>query len=231
MTVEATMKILLVEPDISTSQSVEILLYKGFHLVDSVNCAEDGLELAYKNSYDIIILALILPDIDGFEVIHHLYRNRVNVPILIVSGLHDMKFVVKALEIGADDYLTKPFHKDELLARVNAIVRRSCGYASSQIKLGNLEFNLEEKSLYISGTQVYLTRTQYLIFESLVLRGGDTVTSKEIAQLLPKNSNSWVSTIKNLNVHMHNIRKIIAKVSDEKFIKTVWGQGYSLNIP
>lgn len=220
------MKILLIEPDISTIQSMGMYLHKDFHLVDSAECAEYGLELALKNSYDIIILALILPDMDGFGVIHHLYRNRVNIPILVVSGLNDMKFVVKALEIGADDYLTKPFHKDELLARVNAIVRRSCGYASSQIKLGNLEFDLEEKSLHISGTQVRLSRTQYLIFENLVLRGGDTVTCKEIAQLLPRS----VNCLDTAKVHMRHIRKIIAKVSDEKFIKTVWGQGYSLNI-
>src|SRR5918996_3866355 len=139
------MRVLLVEDDANTAQSIELILKSEGFIVDSTDLGEDGLEIGKLYDYDIIILDLMLPDIDGYEVLRRLRSARVTTPILILSGLSELDHKIKGLGVGADDYLTKPFDKRELIARIQAIVRRSKGHSESTIRTGKLVVNLDTR--------------------------------------------------------------------------------------
>ena len=131
------MRVLLVEDDSNTAQSIALLLKSEGFICDTTDLGEDGLEIGKLYDYDIILLDLMLPDIDGYEVLRRLRAARVNTPILILSGLNEMDSKLKGLGFGADDYLTKPFDRRELIARIQAIVRRSKGHSELVIKTGS----------------------------------------------------------------------------------------------
>ena len=133
------MRVLLVEDDKASSRSIEMMLRSEGYVCDSTDLGEDGLEIGKLYDYDLIILDLMLPDMDGFEVLRRLRAANVHTPILILSGLAEPDHKIKGLEIGADDYLTKPFDKDELIARIQAVVRRSKGYCLTSAPLGQIE--------------------------------------------------------------------------------------------
>ena len=127
------MRVLLVEDDSATAKSIELMLKSEGFVIDSTDMGEDGLEIGKLYDYDIIVLDLLLPDMDGYEVLRRLRASKVETPILILSGLGEMESKIKGLGYGADDYLVKPFDKRELLARIQAIVRRSKGHSQSKI--------------------------------------------------------------------------------------------------
>ena len=128
--------------------------------------------------YDIILLDLNLPDMSGYEVLKTLRVSKVATPILILSGLAGIEDKVRGLGFGADDYMTKPFHKDELIARIHAIVRRSKGHAQSVIETGYLRVNLDTKTVEVNGQRVHLTSKEYQMLELLSLRKGTTLTKE-----------------------------------------------------
>src|SRR6266513_728087 len=139
------MRVLLIEDDAGTARSIELMLKTtGFNVYRS-EFGEEGIDLGKVYDYDIILLDLNLPDVSGFEVLRSLRVSKVKTPILILSGLAGIEDKVKGLGFGADDYMTKPFHKDELVARIHAIVRRSRGHAQSVIQTGDLVVNLDTK--------------------------------------------------------------------------------------
>src|SRR6266853_1821013 len=139
------MRVLLIEDDSTTAQSIELMLRSESFNVYTTDFGEEGVDLGKIYDYDIILLDLNLPDMSGFEVLRSLRVSKVRTPILILSGLAGIEDKVKGLGFGADDYMTKPFHKDELVARIHAIVRRSRGHASSVVQTGDLLVNLDEK--------------------------------------------------------------------------------------
>ncbi|MGH6930914.1 MAG: response regulator transcription factor, partial [Dongiaceae bacterium] len=170
------MRVLLVEDDSNTAQSIELMLKSENFIVDSTDLGEDGLEIGKLYDYDIILLDLMLPDIDGYEVLRRLRSARVNTPILILSGLSELDNKIKGLGFGADDYLTKPFDKRELVARIQAIVRRSKGHSDSVIKTGKLSVNLDTRVVEVEAQPLHLTGKEYGILELLSLRKGTTLT-------------------------------------------------------
>src|ERR1700730_9373166 len=137
------MRVLLVEDDTSVAKSIELMLQAEGFIVDTTDLGEDGLQIGKIYDYDIIILDLLLPDIDGYEVLRRLRAARVSTPILILSGLSDIDHKIKGFSFGADDFLTKPFHRRELIARIQAIVRRSRGYPEMTVRTGRLLVNLD----------------------------------------------------------------------------------------
>ena len=145
------MRVLLIEDDSATAQSIELMLKAESFIVYTTDLGEDGLDIGKLYDYDIILLDLILPDMSGFEVLRSLRVAKVKTPILILSGLAGIEDKVKGLGFGADDYMTKPFHKDELIARIHAIVRRSKGHAQSVIHTGNLVVNLDTNTVEVGG--------------------------------------------------------------------------------
>ena len=173
------MRVLLIEDDSATAQSIELMLKSESFNVYLTDFGEEGIDLGKLYDYDIILLDLNLPDISGYEVVRALRLAKVKTPILILSGLAGTEDKVKGLGLGADDYLTKPFHRDEVVARIHAIVRRSRGHAQSVVTIGDLVVNLDEKSVEVGGARVHLTGKEYQILEILALRKGTTL-SKEM---------------------------------------------------
>ena len=145
------MRVLLIEDDTATAQSIELMLKSEGFNVYTTDLGEEGVDLGKLYDYDIILLDLNLPDMSGYEVLKTLRVSKVNTPILILSGLAGIEDKVKGLGFGADDYMTKPFHKDELVARIHAVVRRSKGHAQSVITTGDLVVNLDTKTVEVGG--------------------------------------------------------------------------------
>src|SRR6202790_5250680 len=168
------MRVLLVEDDAAMAASIKMMLVKENFICDTTDLGEDGLEIGKLYDYDIILLDLMLPDIDGYEVLRRLRQARVATPILIVSGLGEMDNKIKGLGFGADDYLTKPFDRRELIARIHAIVRRSKGHADQIIRTGKLAVNLDNRLAEVEGRPLALTGKEYGVLELLSLRKGTT---------------------------------------------------------
>ncbi len=205
------MRVLLVEDDANTAQSIELILKS-------------------EGYYDIIILDLMLPDIDGYEVLRRLRSSRVNTPILILSGLSELDNKIKGLGFGADDYLTKPFDRRELLARIQAIVRRSKGHSESVIKTGKLTVNLDTRTVEVETQPLHLTGKEYGILELLSLRKGTTLTKEMFLNHLYGGMDE--PELKIIDVFVCKLRKKLSNATGgENYIETVWGRGYVLRDP
>src|SRR6202035_211141 len=168
------MRVLLIEDDSAVAQSIELMLKSEGFNVYTTDLGEEGVDLGKLYDYDIIVLDLQLPDMSGFEVLKSLRTAKVQTPVLILSGNAIVEAKVKALGFGADDYMTKPFHKDELVARVQAVIRRSKGHSQSVITTGKLTVNLDAKSAEVDGSRIRLTGKEYQMLELLSLRKGTT---------------------------------------------------------
>jgi len=224
------MRVLLVEDDSNTAQSIELMLKSENFIVDSTDLGEDGLEIGKLYDYDIILLDLMLPDIDGYEVLRRLRSARVNTPILILSGLSELDNKIKGLGFGADDYLTKPFDKRELIARIQAIVRRSKGHSDSVIKTGKLSVNLDTRVVEVDGQPLHLTGKEYGILELLSLRKGTTLTKEMFLNHLYGGMDE--PELKIIDVFVCKLRhKLKAATGGDSYIETVWGRGYVLRDP
>ena len=225
------MRVLLVEDDPATSKSIEMMLSSSGMVLDTTDLGEDGLEIGKLYDYDIIILDLMLPDIDGYEVLRRLRDARVETPVLILSGLSESENKVKGLGTGADDYLTKPFDKQELIARIHAIVRRSKGHSESIIRTGDLSVNLDARTVEMNGKPVHLTGKEYGILELLSLRQGTTLTKDMFLNHLYNGMDE--PELKIIDVFVCKLRKKLAQASKdgETYIHTVWGRGYVLREP
>ena len=224
------MRVLLVEDDSSVAKSIEMILKSEGYMVETTDLGEDAYELGKFYDYDIVVLDLMLPDMHGYEVLKKLRADKVNVPILILSGLSELDSKIKGLGFGADDYLTKPFEKAELIARIKAIVRRSQGHAQSQIKIGELTVNLDSRTVDVKGKPVHLTGKEYGILELLALRKGTTLTKEMFLNHLYGGMDEPEGEI--IDVFICKLRKKIEIAADgENYIETVWGRGYVLREP
>jgi two-component system cell cycle response regulator CtrA len=224
------MRVLLIEDDCDTAQSLELILKTATFNVYATDLGEEGIELAKLYDYDIILLDLNLPDMSGFEVLRSLRVSRVRTPILILSGLAEIEDKVRGLGFGADDYMTKPFHKAELVARIHAIVRRSKGHAQSAVEIGELVVNLDAKVAKMSGIPVHLTAKEYQMLELLCLRRGMTLTKEMFLNHLYGGMDE--PEMKIIDVFMCKLRKKLSESSNGKnYIETIWGRGYTLREP
>jgi len=224
------MRVLLVEDDSSTAKSIEMILKSEGYIIEATDLGEDAYELGKFYEYDIIILDLMLPDMHGYEVLKKLRSDKVNVPILILSGLAELDSKIKGLGFGADDYLTKPFDKQELIARIKAIVRRSQGHAQSQIKIGRVTVNLDSRTVEVDGKPVHLTGKEYGILELLALRKGTTLTKEMFLNHLYGGMDE--PEVKIIDVFICKLRKKLEQAAGgENYIETVWGRGYVLREP
>ena len=224
------MRVLLVEDDSATAQSIEMMLRSESYVCDTTDMGEDGLEIGKLYDYDIIVLDLMLPDIDGYEVLRRLRAARVQTPILILSGLSGLDDKIKGLGVGADDYLTKPFDKRELIARIQAIVRRSKGHPDSIIRTGKLKVNLDARTVEVNDQPLHLTGKEYGILELLSLRKGTTLTKEMFLNHLYGGMDE--PELKIIDVFVCKLRKkLSAATGGENYIETVWGRGYVLRDP
>jgi two-component system cell cycle response regulator CtrA len=224
------MHVLLIEDDSATAQSIELMLKSESFNVDTTDLGEEGIDLGKLYDYDIILLDLNLRDMPGFEVLRILRVSKVETPILILSDLAGIEDKCKGLSFGADDYMTKPFHRDELVARIHAIVRRSKGHAQSVIQTGDLIVNLDTKTVEVTGARVHLTGREYQMLEFLSLRKGTYVTKEALLNLLYGGMD--VPAPKIIDVFICKLRRKLANASSGKtYIETAWGGGYMLREP
>jgi two-component system cell cycle response regulator CtrA len=225
---ETGMRVLLIEDEASTAQSIELML-KGFN-VYTTDLGEEGVDLGKLYDHDIILLDLNLPDMSGFEVLRSLRVAKVKTPILILSGLAGIEDKVKGLGIGADDYLTKPFQKDELVARIHSIVRRSRGHAQSVIQTGELVVNLDTKTVEVNSARVHLTGKEYQMLELLSLRKGTPLSKEMFLNHLYGGIDE--PEVKIIDVFICKLRKKLADASNGKnFVEALWGRGHVLRDP
>lgn len=222
------MRVLLVEDDSATARSIELALASEGIVCDVAQLGEEGLEIGKIYDYDIIVLDLMLPDIDGYEVLLRLRSAKVQVPILILSGLSSSDQKIKGLGFGADDYLTKPFNRGELIARIQAIVRRSKGHSESTIAIGDyITLNLDSRTVEANGRPVHLTSKEYGILELLALRKGSLLTKEIFLNHLYGGIDE--PDVKIIDVFVCKLRKKLAEVTGGiNYIETVWGRGYIL---
>jgi len=212
------------------ARSVELMLTSESFNVYATHLGEEGVDLGKLYDHDIILLDLNLPDISGFEVLRSLRVSRVRTPILILSGQASTVDKVKGLGIGADDYLTKPFHKDELVARIHAIVRRSKGHSQSVIQTGELVVNLETKTVEVDGARVHLTGKEYQMLELLSLRKGTPLTKEMFLNHLYGGMDEPEPKI--IDVFICKLRRKLANACNGKnFVETLWGRGHVLRDP
>jgi len=224
------MRVLLIEDDASTAKSIELMLTSEQFNVYTTDLGEEGLDLGKLYDYDIIVLDLNLPDMHGYEVLKKLRLSKVGTPILVLSGLSEIEDKVRALGFGADDYLTKPFYKEELIARIHAVVRRSKGHSQSIIKTGRLAVNLDTKTVEVDGQRVHLTGKEYAMLELLSLRKGTTLTKEMFLNHLYGGIDE--PELKIIDVFICKLRKKLAAATNgENYIETVWGRGYVLRDP
>ena len=224
------MQILVIEDDPEVSRSVALMLETDSCSVRTAGLGEEGVELAKLNGYSIILLDLNLPDCSGYEVLRALRTAGVNTPVLILSGLNAIADKVKGFEFGADDYLTKPFHKDELLARVHAVVRRADRPAETVVQCGDLIIYLEGKRAEIAGQPVPLTKKEFEVLELLALRHGMAISKETFLDHLYGGRDEPGQKI--VDVFLCKLRKKLAALSGgTEYIETVCGRGYMLREP
>ena len=223
------MRILLIEDDLVAARGTSLMLKSSGAVVDHADTGEEGLELARNYDYDIVILDLMLPDIEGFEVVRRMRVSRNDTPVLILSGLSRPQVKVKGLGLGADDFLTKPFDKAELLARMQAIVRRSKGFSQPSLRVGSLLLNLDSHEVSVADRPVHLTGKEYAILELLVLRKGMVLTKEAFLNHLYGGMDE--PEMKIIDVFICKLRKKLAMAGADNLIGTVWGRGYMIREP
>jgi two-component system, cell cycle response regulator CtrA len=220
------MRALLIEDDLTAARGLSLMLRSGGTVVDQADTGEEALELAKHYDYDIVILDLMLPDMEGYEVVRRMRLARIDTPVLILSGLSRPQAKVKGLGMGADDFITKPFDKAELLARIQAVVRRSKGFSQPVLRVGPLHLNLDSREVTVGGKPVHLTGKEYAILELLVLRKGMVLTKEAFLNHLYGGMDE--PEMKIIDVFVCKLRKKLAQAGADGLIGTVWGRGYMI---
>src|SRR6185312_9751434 len=223
------MRVLLIEVDLTAARGLSLMLKSGGAVVDQADTGEEALELARHYDYDVVILDLMLPDMEGYEVVRRMRAARIETPVLIVSGMSRPQAKVKGLGMGADDFITKPFDKAELLARMQAVVRRSKGFSQPTLRVGSLVLNLDSRDVTVEGQSVHLTGKEYAILELLVLRKGMVLTKEAFLNHLYGGMDE--PEMKIIDVFVCKLRKKLAQAGGENLIGTVWGRGYMIREP
>ena len=223
------MRALLVEDDLTVSRGIVAMLKAAAMVVEAVDTGDEALELARMYDYDIIILDLGLPDMEGYEVVRRLRASRVETPVLILSGLNRPQAKVKGFGVGADDFICKPFDSQELLARIQAVVRRTKGFAQPSLTVGPLTLNLGSREVVVAGQPVHLTGKEYAILELLTLRKGVVMTKEAFLNHLYGGMDE--PEVKIIDVFICKLRKKLAQAGANNLIGTVWGRGYVMRDP
>ncbi len=215
------MRILIVEDEPRLLRSLAKALREEAYAVDSAAAGDEGLYKAESYDYDAIVLDIMLPRLDGWEVLERL-RKLKQTPVLMLTARDAPKDRVRGLDIGADDYLVKPFDLSELLARLRALIRRAAGQARSQLELGAVLIDTRARSVTRAGQPVTLTAREYAILEYLALHRGEVVTRTALYEHLFDENEDTLSNL--MDVHIFSLRKKIGR----DLIKTRRGQGYCI---
>ena len=221
------MRILVVEDDVMLAEAVTRALTQSAHAVDTARTGEEADRALAAIDYDLVLLDLGLPQLDGFEVLKRLRQRRSTVPVLVLTVKDTLEDRVTGLDLGADDYLTKPFHLSELEARVRALIRRSHAAASSVLTHGRLQLDMAARRLFCDGQPMELSARELAVLELLLLREGRVVTKQQIVD----NLYGWeeASTSNAVEVFIYRLRKKLEASGVD--ITTVRGMGYLIEKP
>jgi two-component system cell cycle response regulator CtrA len=224
------MRILLIEDDTASAKAIELTLKAQGYVCDGAGEGDGGIELGKLFSYDLILLDIMLPDMDGFDVLRALRAAKIPTPILMLSGLSDPDHKIMGLYYGADDYLTKPFDNNELIARIQALVRRSNGHSESVILTGDIAVYLDKRTVLVKGQPLHLTGKEFDVLEQLSLRKGTPVSKESLfnhvyGEKTESNPNHIDSLIFKLR------KKLSSATGGDAYIETIWKRGYMLNAP
>lgn len=225
------MEILVVEDDPTVRTLVKAVLEHEGSTVSVADTAESGERMATENSYDMIILDLRLPDGNGYDICSNIRQNEITTPVLFLSAEHETDVKVRCLKVGADDYLTKPFNSEELLARIEAIVRRSGNHGGGEreISCGEIKVDLIARVMNVNGVEVPLTNNEFSLLVYLMKNRNRIINQEELAK------NVWgisFDTQTNyINVYISYLRKKIRKHSDNAYIETIRKKGFVLRCP
>ena len=221
--------VLIVEDEKEIRRFVRLALENEDLKVFDADTLQRGLIEAATRKPDLVILDLGLPDGDGTDFIRDL-RQWSAIPVIVLSARSDEQDKIAALDAGADDYLTKPFHREELVARIHAIIRRSKGHSQSVISTGRVLVNLDAKTVEVEGQPVHLTGKEYQMLELLSLRKGTTLTKEMFLNHLYGGMDE--PELKIIDVFICKLRKKLSLAcGGENYIETVWGRGYVLRDP
>lgn len=220
------MRILIVEDEKKLAGFIQKGLSQAGYLPEVCNDGSEALETAIKNDFDLILLDLMLPGINGFDFLKNLRTFGAEMPVIIISAIADSKQVVQGLDLGAVDYIRKPFEWDELLARIRTVSRFSNGSGQQKIKIEDLEIDIPSRKVKRGNTEIELTSKEFILLEYLA-RNVNLVLTKN--QLLENAWNMNFDPESNIvEVYMHQLRKKIDKGFENPLIKTVIGAGYML---
>jgi len=227
------MRILLVEPDRACAEVIGSYFRNDSSSVYTTDFGEEALELLKVYAYDAMVTELVLSDLRGVEMIRRMRREKMLTPVLVLAGGGSRKERVEALHAGADDFLSKPCHKEELLARTIAIVRRSRGYACSQLAYGDLELDVEARSLKVCGNTVHTTKKEFKIMRLLMLRRGSLVTKRDLSDWLYGGIDE--TDDRTIHAYVYRLRRKMADASrcvqypkGKLYISTQSGEGFKL---
>jgi two-component system, cell cycle response regulator CtrA len=223
------MRVLVVDDDSVSTALVQVALKRQDYVVECTDRGEDALEILKLYDFDAAVLDLRLPDLDGGAVLRRLRKTGSAIPVMIVSGIDDRASRIQALLDGADDYLTKPVDRDELVARLKVLIRRAKGHATSEIRIGRLAIDLASRTVTVEGQPLKVTAKEYGILELLALRRGTTLSKEVFLDHLYGGIDEPEQKI--IDVFICKLRKKIQALSGEPGIETVWGQGYVLREP
>lgn len=220
------MRVLLVEPDKAMMDKEASQLQAVGFMVDHATSGHDAIAMLKLYDYDIAVLELGLPDMEGHDVVRRCRAARIATPILILSAQDSAQAKVKAFSTGADDYVTRPYDPMELTARMQAVICRSKGYSEPTLQAGALRLSLDSRDVSVNGRSVHLTGKEYMILELLLLRKGMVLTKDAFLNHLYGGMDE--PEMKIIDVFICKLRKKLQKAGGENLITTVWGQGYML---
>lgn len=220
------MRVLIVEYDLTSARGVALMLRSGGAVVDHAGTGEEGLAMVRRYDYDIVVVDLMLPDMEGFDVVRRMRAVCVEVPVLFLSGLCRPQAKVKGLALGADDILTPPFDQSELIARLQAAVSRGKGFSQRSLRVGNLQLSFDSSKVAVDQRPVQLTRQEHAILELLVVRRGMVLTTEDLLNHLYGGTEKPEMRI--IDVFVCTLRKKLTQAGAEGLICTVWGRGYMI---
>ena len=218
------MRILIVEDDRILAQTIEQIL-KSKYDIDHAYDGEEGLLYAKQNIYDVIILDLMMPVMDGYTMLLELRKQKIITPVLIVTAKDGLDDKLKGFRLGADDYITKPFNKDELLARIEAIIRRTTGnYGDNKLEFEGLVLDFSNRKVFVGNEEIILQGKQFDVLEYLINSKNTIVTKDQIIDKIWGFDSETSTNV--IEVYTSGIRKELKKVGYDKHLKTIRGVGY-----
>ena len=221
------MRILIVDDEENLLDQLRISFQRQRYIVETAVDGEEALDKIFNSEFDIIILDIMLPKQDGFSVLKEIRQAGINTPVIMLTARKSVDEKVKALDLGADDYLAKPFSLDELMARVRAVLRRSCEQKDAVIRVGNIQLNTATREVLVDGQAVELTMREFSILEFLMYNKNKAVSRFSLAEHVWGDAFDPFSMSNFIDVHIKNIRRKIGDVNGS-VIRTIRGVGYMI---